>query len=53
MKFKTIILAALVQKCLDAHGQNCEKWESEIDAIVARLYGLPADGIAIVENSEI
>jgi len=30
----------LVQKCLDAEGRNCEKWEKEIDEIVIRLYGL-------------
>lgn len=29
-----------VQKCLDARGQNCEKWESQVDQIVTRLYGL-------------
>ena len=30
----------LVKKCLDAEGQDCEKWETEIDEIVAKLYGL-------------
>ncbi|MBW8015121.1 MAG: N-6 DNA methylase [Planctomycetes bacterium] len=30
----------LVKKCLDAGGINCEKWESEIDKIVTKLYGL-------------
>ncbi len=30
----------LVQKCLDAEGQDCEKWEAEIDKIVTKLYGL-------------
>lgn len=30
----------LVQKCLDAKGRNCEKWEKEIDEIVTILYGL-------------
>ncbi len=33
-------IAALVQKCIDARGQECEKWEREIDDRVARLYGL-------------
>ena len=30
----------LVQKCLDAKGQNCQAWEKEIDERVAALYGL-------------
>jgi hypothetical protein len=30
----------LVQKCLDAEGRNCEKFEAEIDKIVSMLYGL-------------
>lgn len=30
----------LVEKCLDAKGQNCEKWEAEIDKIATKLYGL-------------
>jgi hypothetical protein len=30
----------LVQKCLDAKGENCEPWEREIDERVAALYGL-------------
>ena len=30
----------LVQKCLNAEGQDCEKWEKEIDEIVTKLYGL-------------
>jgi hypothetical protein len=30
----------LVQKCLDARGENCEQWEREIDERVAALYGL-------------
>lgn len=33
-------IAALVQKCLDAHGQNCQAWEHQIDTLVAKLYGL-------------
>jgi len=34
------IIEKLVQKCLDAEGQDCEKWEKEIDEIVTKLYGL-------------
>lgn len=30
----------LAQKCLDAEGKNCEKWEAQIDKIVTKLYGL-------------
>ena len=42
------IVSKLVQKCLDAKGVGCEKWEREIDEIVAGLYGfapktLPVD----------
>jgi hypothetical protein len=33
-------IETLVQKCLDAKGQNVGQWEQEIDEIVARLYGL-------------
>ena len=33
-------IAALVQKCLDAKGVGCEKWEAEINERVAALYGL-------------
>lgn len=33
-------ISALVQKCLDAQGMNCEEWEKEIDERVAALYGL-------------
>ncbi|MCC5627685.1 Eco57I restriction-modification methylase domain-containing protein [Nostoc sphaeroides CHAB 2801] len=33
-------ISKLVQKCLDAKGVNCEKWEKEIDERVAALYGL-------------
>lgn len=34
------IIAALVQRCLDAQGVGCEQWEEEIDLFVAALYGL-------------
>ena len=30
----------LVHKCLDAEEQDCGKWETEIDKIVTKLYGL-------------
>ncbi len=33
-------IADLVQHCLDARGVGCGSWEAEIDARVARLYGL-------------
>ncbi|MFM7886849.1 MAG: hypothetical protein ACKPCM_09200 [Pseudanabaena sp.] len=33
-------IETLVQKCLEAKGQNVSQWEQEIDEIVARLYGL-------------
>jgi hypothetical protein len=34
------LIAALVQKCLDARGVGCEAWELEINERVARLYGV-------------
>ena len=40
----------LVQKCLEANGQNCQKWEQEIDERVARLYGLSDEEIEIIKN---
>jgi TaqI-like C-terminal specificity domain/Eco57I restriction-modification methylase len=33
-------ISKLVQKCLDAKGVGCERWEREIDVLVGRLYGL-------------
>jgi type I restriction-modification system DNA methylase subunit len=33
-------ISTLVQKCVDAKGIGCEKWEKEIDERVAALYGL-------------
>ncbi|MFN5514238.1 MAG: nuclease [Cyanobacteriota bacterium] len=41
----------LVQKCLDAKGQNCEQWENEIDRLVYELYGLTEEEISIIEKS--
>ncbi len=37
---KKKIIEKLVNKCLNAEGQDCEKWEAEIDKIVTKLYGL-------------
>jgi methylase of polypeptide subunit release factors len=42
-------IADLAQKCLDAKGVGCEEWEREIDARVARLYGL--DGSDVEERA--
>jgi Alw26I/Eco31I/Esp3I family type II restriction m6 adenine DNA methyltransferase len=44
-------IVSLVQKRLDAKGIGCELLEKEIDQMVYALYGLMADEIAIVENS--
>ncbi len=41
----------LVQKCLDAKGQNVTQWEQEIDAIVARLYGLSDEEMEIIRGN--
>ncbi len=41
-------ISKLVQKCLDAKGQNVEQWEAEINDRVARLYGLTADEINLI-----
>ena len=38
MKDMSIVVA--YQKCLDAKGEGCEKWETEINHRVAKLYGL-------------
>ena len=45
-------IESLAQKCLDAKGQNVKQWEQEIDAIVARLYGLSEDEMKIVLNTD-
>jgi len=42
----------LVQKCLEAKGQNVKQWEQEIDAIVARLYGLSEDEMKIIRGEQ-
>lgn len=34
------VISRLVEKCLDAKGVGCEKWEKEINERVAALYGL-------------
>jgi len=43
-------IAILVQKCLDAQGQDVAVWEAEIDAIVGRLYGLSGVDLAIIQG---
>ncbi len=42
----------LVQKCLDAKGQNVQQWEQEIDQIVARLYGLSEEEMKIIRGEK-
>jgi hypothetical protein len=44
-------IEGLVEKCLAARGENCGAWEAEINARVARLYGLTPDEIKLVEES--
>jgi type I restriction-modification system DNA methylase subunit len=41
-------ISALVQKCLDAKGQNVAEWEAEINDRVAHLYGLTPEEIKII-----
>ena len=45
-------IESLVQKCLDAKGQNVKQWEQEIDLIVARLYGLSEDEMKIIRGEK-
>ena len=40
----------LVQKCLNAKGQEVEKWEAEINDRVAHLYGLTAQERKLIES---
>ncbi|MDB9374050.1 Eco57I restriction-modification methylase domain-containing protein [Nodularia sphaerocarpa] len=40
----------LVQKCLEAKGQNCQQWEQEIDERVARLYKLSDEEMEIIKG---
>ncbi|MEB3120511.1 MAG: TaqI-like C-terminal specificity domain-containing protein [Snowella sp.] len=44
-------IETLVQKCLEAKGQNCQQWEKEIDQIVYQLYDLTPAEIALIEKS--
>jgi len=44
-------IETLVQKCLDAKGQNVGQWEQEIDEIVARLYGLSDEEMQIIRGN--
>ena len=46
------IISALVQKCLNAKGQNLTEWEAEINDRVAHLYGLTAEEIKIIEGEQ-
>jgi len=43
-------IETLVQKCLEAKGQNVTQWEQEIDQIVARLYGLSDEEMEIIQS---
>ncbi|MEI6430038.1 MAG: N-6 DNA methylase [Pseudanabaena sp. ELA607] len=43
-------IETLVQKCLEAKGQNVTQWEQEIDAMVARLYGLSEEEMQIIKG---
>ncbi len=45
-------IVELVDKILDAKGQNVKQWEQEIDAIVARLYGLSEDEMKIIRGEK-
>lgn len=45
-----LTIRALVQKCVDAKGQDVEKWEAEIDDRVAHLYGLTAEEMKIIRG---
>ncbi|NJL91537.1 MAG: hypothetical protein HC916_18465 [Coleofasciculaceae cyanobacterium SM2_1_6] len=44
------VIETLVQKCLEAKGQNVSQWEQEIDEIVARLYGLSEEEMRIIKS---
>ena len=43
-------IETLVQKCLDAKGQNVAQWEAEIGDRVARLYGLTDEDLQIIKG---
>jgi adenine-specific DNA-methyltransferase len=45
-------IETLVQQCLEAKGQNIAQWEQEIDLLVAKLYGLSADEMAIIRGGK-
>ena len=42
----------LVQKCLEAKGQNVKQWEQEIDAIAARLDELSEDEMKTIRGEK-
>ncbi len=46
-------ISKLVQKCLNANGDGCEKWEAKIDRLVYSLYNLTEEEIAIVEGNNV
>lgn len=45
-------IETLVQQCLTAQGQAIAPYEAEIDAIIARLYGLTDTERQIIEGKE-
>ncbi len=47
-KHLKLTIAALVEKCLAAHGQNCQAWETKINTLVGapvRLAGFPQQSV--------
>ena len=48
----SLVIEALVQKCLDAKGVGVEEWEAEIDDRVAHLYGLTDEEMKIIRGGE-
>lgn len=49
-KFEQKFIHKLIQNCLNAKGQNVEKWEAEINDRVAHLYGLTASERKLIES---
>ena len=45
------IISNIVQKCLDAKGQNVSNWEAEIDDRVAHFYGLTPDELKLIRGN--
>ena len=46
----SLVIEALVQKCLDAKGVGIEEWEAEIDDRVAHLYRLTDKEMKIIRE---